>query len=90
MKRKKTGECTARLKCSVSVFVDLIFKMQRLEVSCAVKLLYTSLGAKGLSDTTQYLVARVTWRKGLVHPRLKLQLAVKILITAFLMDNRTV
>ena len=45
---KKKGECAACLKCSVSIFVELIFKMHRLEVSCAERLIYTSLGAKGL------------------------------------------
>ena len=30
------------------MFVEQIFKMQRLEVSCAVRRIYTSLGAKRL------------------------------------------
>ena len=30
------------------MFVEQIFKIQRLEVSCAVRRIYTSLGAKGL------------------------------------------
>ena len=45
---KKKGECAACLKYSASIFVEQIFKMQRLEVSCEVRLIYTSLGAKGL------------------------------------------
>ena len=36
----KNGECAACLKYSVSIFVELIFKMQRLEVSCAVRHIY--------------------------------------------------
>ena len=47
-REKKSGECAARLKYSVSIFVEYIFKMQRLEISCAVRRVYTSLGAKGL------------------------------------------
>ena len=46
--REKNGECAACLKYSVSIFVEWIFKMRRLEVSCAVRLIYTSLGAQGL------------------------------------------
>ena len=38
--RKKNGECAACLKYSVSIFVEKIFKMQRLEVSCAVRHTY--------------------------------------------------
>ena len=37
MKRKKNAECAACLKYPVSIFVEKIFKMQRLEVSCAVR-----------------------------------------------------
>ena len=49
LKREKNGGCAACLKYSVSIFVEQIFKMQRLEVSCAVRRLYTSFGAKGLN-----------------------------------------
>ena len=50
MKRKENGECGACLKYSVSIFVESIFKMQLLEVSCVARhiYIYMSLGAKGL------------------------------------------
>ena len=53
LKRKKNGECAACLKYSVSIFVEQIFKTRRLEVSCAVRRIYTSLGAKGLKTYKQ-------------------------------------
>jgi len=37
------------LKYSVPIFVEQLYKMQRLEVSGAVRPLYGSLGVKGLS-----------------------------------------
>ena len=48
MKRKKNGEYIPFLKYSVLIFVEQIYKMQRLEVSGAVRPLYGSLGVKGL------------------------------------------
>jgi hypothetical protein len=42
------GEYIPCLKYSVTIFVELIYKMKRLEVSGAVRLLYGSLGVKGL------------------------------------------
>jgi hypothetical protein len=39
------------LKYSVSIFVEQIFKMQRLKVSCAERLIYMSLGVKGINPT---------------------------------------
>jgi hypothetical protein len=35
----------------VRIFVEKVFKMQHLEVSCAVRPIYGSLGAKGLITT---------------------------------------
>jgi len=49
MKRKKNEEYIPRLKYSVPIFVEKIYKMQRLEVSSAVRPLYMSLGIKGLT-----------------------------------------
>ena len=46
--REKNGEYRACLKYSVPTFVEEIYKMQRLEVSGAVRLIYRSLGVKGL------------------------------------------
>ena len=46
---KKIGECIPCLKYSVPIFVELIYKMRRLEVSGAVRPLYGSLGVKGLN-----------------------------------------
>ena len=48
--RKKNGEYRACLKYSVPVFVEYIYiyKMQRLEVSGAVRPVYGSLGVKRL------------------------------------------
>jgi hypothetical protein len=51
-KKKKKGDCAACLKYSVRIFVEEIFKMQRLEVSGAVRPIYGSLGFKGLSMTS--------------------------------------
>ena len=45
--REKNGEYKACFKCSIPTFVEWIYKMQRLEVSSAVRLLYRSLGVKG-------------------------------------------
>ena len=42
--REKNGEYRACLKYSVPTFVEQIYKMQRLEVSGAVRLIYRSLG----------------------------------------------
>jgi hypothetical protein len=41
--REKNGECAACLKDSVRIFVDYIYKMQRLEVSGAVRDIYMTL-----------------------------------------------
>ena len=49
--REKTGEYRACLKFSVPVFVEQIYKMQRLEVSGAVRPIYGSLGVKRLICT---------------------------------------
>jgi hypothetical protein len=38
--REKSGDCAACLKYSVRIFVEQIFKMQRLEVSGAVRHIY--------------------------------------------------
>ena len=46
--REKNGEYRACLKYPVPIFVEEIYKMQRLEVSVAVRLIYRSLGVKGL------------------------------------------
>jgi len=45
---RKNGEYGACLKYSVPIFVEKIYKMQRLEVSGAVRPIYRSLGVKGL------------------------------------------
>jgi len=39
-RRERNGEYRACLKYSVPIFVELIYKMQRLEVSGAVRLIY--------------------------------------------------
>jgi hypothetical protein len=41
--RQKNGECAACLKYSVSIFVDYIYKIQRLEVSGAVRVIHMTL-----------------------------------------------
>ena len=46
--REKNGEYRACLKYSVPIFVEQIYKMQRLEVSGAVRPIYGSLGVKQL------------------------------------------
>jgi hypothetical protein len=38
--REKNGECAACLKYSVRIFVDKIYNIERLEVSCAVRDIY--------------------------------------------------
>ena len=48
LRREKNGEYRACLKYSVSTFVEQIYKMQRLEVSGAVRPIYGSLGVKRL------------------------------------------
>ena len=45
--REKNGEYKACFKHSIPTFVEWIYKIQRLEVSSAVRLLYRSLGVKG-------------------------------------------
>ena len=45
---EKNGEYRACLKYSVPTFVEKIYKIQRLEVSGVVRLIYRSLGVKGL------------------------------------------
>jgi len=51
MLKTKNGEYRACLKYSVPTFVEYIYKMQRLEVSGAVRLIYKSLGVKGLKNS---------------------------------------
>jgi hypothetical protein len=41
--KRKNGDYAVCLKFSVRIFVEYIFKMQRLEVSCAVRHIYMSL-----------------------------------------------
>ena len=48
--REKNGEYRAYLKYSVPIFVEQIYKMQRLEVSGAVRPIYGSLGVKRLKQ----------------------------------------
>ena len=48
--REKNGEYRACLKYSVPIFVEYIYKMQRLEVSGAVRPTYGSLGVKRLMN----------------------------------------
>ena len=48
---KKNGEYRACLKYSLTIFVEQIYKMQRLEVSGAVRPIYGSLGVKRLIPT---------------------------------------
>jgi len=48
--REKNGEYRVRLKYSVPIFVEYIYKMERLEVSGAVRPMYVSLGVKRLSS----------------------------------------
>ena len=47
--RGNNGECIPCLKYSVPIFVEQIYKMERLEVSGAVRPLYGSLGVKELT-----------------------------------------
>jgi hypothetical protein len=53
--QKKNGVCAACLKYSVRVFVEQIFKMHCLDVSCTVRPIDLSLGFKGLKGTRVYL-----------------------------------
>jgi hypothetical protein len=53
-KKEKKGESAACLKYSVPIFVESVHKMQRLEVSSAVRPIYGSLGIKGLKDGEIY------------------------------------
>ena len=46
--KRKNGEYRACLKYSVPIFVEQIYKMERLEVSSAVQPIYWSLGVKRL------------------------------------------
>ena len=46
--KRKNGQYIPCLKYSVPIFVEKIYKMQRLEVSGAVRPLQSSLGVKGL------------------------------------------
>jgi len=48
--RERNGEYRACLKYAVPVFVEQIYKMQRLEVSGAVWPIYVSLGVKRLRE----------------------------------------
>ena len=54
---EKNGEYRACLKYLVPVFVEEIYTMQRLEVSGAVRLIYRSLGVKGLICHRQGAIA---------------------------------
>ena len=49
---EKNGDYAACLKYSVCIFVEQIFKMERLEVSTAVRHIYMSLGFKRLMSYT--------------------------------------
>jgi hypothetical protein len=53
---KKNGEYIQCLKYSVPIFVEYIYKIQRLEVSGAVRPLYGSLGVRGLNITPFFLL----------------------------------
>jgi hypothetical protein len=69
--RGKNGECAACLKYSVRIFVEQIYKMQRLEVSGAVRPIQGSLGVKELK-VTDIVGGRVTpfWKVYVLIPRL--------------------
>ena len=49
-REKKNGGYRACLKYSVPIFVEQIYKMQRLEVSGAVRPIYGSLGVERLNN----------------------------------------
>ena len=61
------------LKYSLPIFVEYIYKMQRLEVSGAVRPLYGSLGVKGLAiSVTPNVKARIfvpVRHIALLHPQ---------------------
>ena len=48
-------------KYSVPIFVESIYKMQRLEVSGAVRPIYGSLGVKRLNKFTKRGMERTHW-----------------------------
>jgi len=54
--RGKNGQYIPCLKYSVTIFVEKIYKMQRLEVSGAVRPQYGSLGVKGLNKLQDSLI----------------------------------
>jgi len=54
--REKNGEYREGLKYSVPIFVELIYKMQRLQVSGAVRPIYGSLGGKRLTIVIEVIV----------------------------------
>ena len=58
--REKNGDYAACLKYSVHIFVEYIYKMQHLEVSCAVRPIYWPLGVKWLSALSSSLHCRLT------------------------------
>ena len=59
--REKNGEYRACLKYSVPIFVEKIYKMQRLDVSGAVRPIYGSLGVKRLIYTRPFSHAHSTF-----------------------------
>ena len=68
--REKNGEYRACLKCLVPTFVEQIYKMQRLEVSGVVRLIYRSLGVKGLTWSSFYQMT--IWLVAALPPSVKL------------------
>jgi hypothetical protein len=65
--KRKNGDYAACLKYSVLIFVEKIFKMERLEVSGAVRHVFPSLSGKGLERTgyshlKDKAVDRTMWR----------------------------
>ena len=53
--REKNGVYRACLKYSLPIFVEYIYKMQRLEVSGEVRPIYASLGVKRLKYVPNYV-----------------------------------
>ena len=64
--REKNGEYRAYLKYSVPIFVEQIYKMQRLEVSGAVRPIYGSLGVKRLRVFLHNCVAACLMRRSVL------------------------
>jgi len=66
---KKMENVQACLKYSVPIFVEWIYKIQRPEVSAAVRPLYGSLGVKGLSHCNIYTPIWVQPEDGSKKPK---------------------